>query len=441
MHFSQGDSTCRAISASLAALGGFVALALLACGEGLIRAAAWDGMVRDSAGIEIVENFGTPLWHEGETWRLTEVVRIGAVEGAPEYEFGRISGIAVLSDRRLVVADAMAHELRFFSPDGVLERTYGRLGQGPGEFGDGLLYPSVGPGDTLLVFDRANQQAHVIAPDGTWLESFSTLPENGHWFGMVYDEPPTGRLVSIQVALRLPEGGLADSMDVLLERDLHGAILDTVARIPTYMTTLKPGAAGSYYANMVDITLCNNSLVAGHNYTHRTVWYGSGGGIERIIDFPSERPPLTEADRAVMMTRWDQLAEQYGLPPDQAEQIKSTVHFEDRYPAYAQFECGPAGTLLMQRFRPLCELSEEEVSQIRYNLGRPPGAPVWDVFDRDGRYLGAVDLPGTEWVGTVPDVRFVQDTDTKAWFMYATWSDELDVQYVVGWHIEGPLLD
>jgi hypothetical protein len=426
-------------TAVLAAAGAVVVLAVLACRGDVGSAAVWDGAVRDSAGIQIVENFGAPMWREDETWELTEVLRIGAVEGAPEYEFGRISGIAVLSDRRIVVADAMAHELRFFNPEGVLERSVGRAGQGPGEFGDGLLYPKVGPGDTLLVFDRGNQQAHVIAPDGTWIESFSTLPENGHWFGMVYDAPPTGRLVSIQVPLQLPEGGLADSLDVLLERDLHGAILDTVARIPTYMTTLNPGAAGSYYGNMVDIKLCESSLVIGHNYTHRTVWYGSGGTIERIIDFPSERPPLTEEDRAVMMTRWDQLAEQYNIPPGQAEQIKSTVHFEDRYPAYARFACGPAGTLMMQRFRPLCELREEEASQIRYNLGRPPGATVWDVFDRDGRYLGAVDLPGTEWVGTVSPVLFVQDRATDTWYMYSTWSDELDVQYVVSWRLDGPM--
>ena len=96
MHLSQRNFTCRAFMASLSALGGFVTLGVLACGEGLIRAAAWEGTVRDSAGIEIVENFGTPLWREGETWRLTEVLRIGAVEGAPEYEFGRISGTKLL---------------------------------------------------------------------------------------------------------------------------------------------------------------------------------------------------------------------------------------------------------------------------------------------------------------------------------------------------------
>jgi len=36
---------------------------------------------------------------------------------------------------------------------------------------------------------------------------------------------------------------------------------------------------------------------------------------------------------------------------------------------------------------------------------------------------------------------FIQDPATGAWFMYTTWSDEMDVQYVVGWRIEGPLLD
>ncbi|UCC71586.1 MAG: hypothetical protein JSV86_14515 [Gemmatimonadota bacterium] len=423
----------------LAAAGAICVPAVLACWGQSGSATTWDGAVRDSAGIPIVENFGTPMWREEDSWEFTEVLRVGVLEGEPEYEFGRISGFVVLSDRRIVVADAMAHELRFFSPEGVHEMTLGREGQGPGEFGDGLFYPTVGPGDTLLVFDRGNQRAQVIAPDGTWLDDYSTLPEDGHWFGMVLDAPPSGRLVTYHVPLRQSDGSLADSMDVLLERDLRGAILDTVARIPTYMTSITPGGAGFYYGDMVDAALCKSGLVIGHNYTYRTVWYGSGGAIERIVTLPSERLPITEEDRSVMLGRFDQLLQEYNVPADQAAQIKSGVRFVDHYPAYSQFNCGPAGTLLMQRYRPLRRLSEEERSRIRTNLGRPPGALEWDVFDSEGRYLGVVVVPGTEWVAIVADLLFVQDQATGTWYMYSVWSDELEVQYVIGWRVDGPM--
>ncbi len=424
---------------ALAACGAICVLAVLACWAESGSVTRWDGTVRDSAGIRIVENSGSPLWREGEGWEFTEVLRIGVLEGEPEYEFGRVSGIAVLSDRRIVVADAMAHELRFFSAEGVHELTVGRDGQGPGEFGDGLFYPVVGPGDTMLVFDRGNQRAVVIAPDGTWLEDYSTLPRDGHWFGMLLDAPPSGRLLSYHVPLRLSEGGLADSMDVLLERDLHGAILDTVARIPTYMTSIPSGGTGYYYADMVDAALCESGLVVGHNHTFRSVWYGAGETIERVVTLPRERLPLTGEDRSVMMERFDQLVAEYNVPADQAAAFKSRVRFEDYYPVYSRFTCGPAGTLLVQRVRPLRQLSDEEVSRIRRTLGRPPGGPEWDVFDREGRYLGVVEVPGTEWVAVVPELRFVRDQASGTWYMYSVWSDELEVQYVIGWRIDGTM--
>lgn len=416
-------------------------LVLTGCGGETSSAAAWDGTVRDSAGIEVVENYGTPLWREGEGWTFTEVVRIGVVEGAPEYEFGRITGIVVLSDRRIVVADAMAHQLRFFSPDGVYEQTVGRPGQGPGEFGRGNLLPFVGPSDTLIVLDYGNQQAHLIAPDGTWMESYSMLPHEGHDLALLRDEPAAGRIVTLDAPLRQSDGTLTDTLDVLVERDLRGAPLDTLARMTTYRLTLAPGRRAPFYIEAVDICLCDGATVIGHNYQYRSVWYGPGGKIDRIISLPMSPLSLTEPDRSVMLGRYDQLFKQNNVPADRAAEVKSNLQFTDSYPAYTQFRCGPAGTFLVQRVRPLTELNEEERSRIRTNLARPPGGLEWDVFDRDGRYLGMQEIPGTEWVASVVNPRFVQDPATGDWYMYSVWSDEQDVQYVVGWRVEGTLLD
>jgi hypothetical protein len=432
---------CRAGSFALAAIAGFCLLAVTACRDEAISAANWDGAVRDSAGIEIVENFGTPLWREGESWKFTEVVRIGVIEGDPEYEFGRITGIAVLSDRRIVVADAMAHQLRYFSPDGVHELTMGRAGQGPGEFGRGILLPFVGPGDTLVVLDFGNQQAHLIAPDGTWVESYSVLPHEGHDLVLLRDEPTTGRLATLDAPVRQSDGSLTDTLDILVERDLRGAALDTLVRMPTYRLSETLGGPTPYFIEAVDICLCQDAVVIGHNYQHRSVWYGSGGKIERIITLPWSPLPFTEEDRSVMLGRYDQLFRQNNVPADRAAEVKSSIQFTDDYPAYTQFRCGPAGTFLVQRVRPHSQLNEEERSRIRTNLARPPGGLEWDVFDSDGRYLGMQEIPGTEWVASVVNPRFVRDPATGAWYVYSVWSDEQDVQYVVGWRVEGPLLD
>jgi hypothetical protein len=48
------------------------------------------------------------------------------------------------------------------------------------------------------------------------------------------------------------------------------------------------------------------------------------------------------------------------------------------------------------------------------------GAPDWDVFDSEGRYLGVVTLPDR-----FEPVEFAEED------VYGVWRDELDVEYVM----------
>ena len=145
-----------------------VALILCACsGEG-----KWMGTVRDSAGVTIVENTLESIWSVSDQWTLEEELRIGAIEGDPDYQFGAIGFIAVDSRDRLFVMDAMAQHIKVFSPEGRYEQTIGGPGAGPGELGQGAITLFMGPGDTLLVPDLGNQRINRYAPDGTSLGSF-----------------------------------------------------------------------------------------------------------------------------------------------------------------------------------------------------------------------------------------------------------------------------
>ncbi|NIR43454.1 MAG: hypothetical protein GWN99_05825, partial [Gemmatimonadetes bacterium] len=61
-------------------------------------------------------------------------------------------------------------------------------------------------------------------------------------------------------------------------------------------------------------------------------------------------------------------------------------HFGSTFPAFANLIAGPDGSVWVQHIQPASDLSEEELET--YNLLEDSGAPRWDVFDSDGRYLG-----------------------------------------------------
>jgi hypothetical protein len=430
-------------AAPLAACGITCAVAVLACGDSSISAAAWDGAVRDSAGIQVVENFGAPLWREGERWEFTEVLRIGAVEGEPEYEFGRITGMAVLSDRRVVIADAMSHNLRFFSADGIYEQTVGTQGQGPGEFGDGFLGILQGPGDTMVVRDPTNGQMHTIAPDGTWLGSFPARPAEGYYPSGWDDDVATGRLISSLIPILLPDEPPVDTLDVVLARDVHGAVLDTVARVPTSQSYAQQGDATLryYYRGSPDYDLCGDGLVTGRSDEYRLLWYRPDGTVDRVFSLPWEQQSMTDEDQSIITRRWDEVLQRYQVPLERVAEIKATLRFESTYPAYRRFICGPSATVLVQHVRPIRDLTADERKELPVGPGGLPGTLEWDVFDSAGRYVGTAAFPGTDWVAGWRNARFVQDRTTGTWYMYSVWSDEEDVEHLLAWRIEGDMPD
>ena len=116
-------------------------------------------------GIVRVTNTGT-----APEWQLTPVVSIGpkslSETGAPE-EFGRVNSAALGPDEAVFVADGFNDEVRVFGLDGVHRRTFGRNGDGPGEFRS--LYSVAWMGDRLLTLDSSLGRIGAFSADGEWL--------------------------------------------------------------------------------------------------------------------------------------------------------------------------------------------------------------------------------------------------------------------------------
>jgi len=94
------------------------------------------------------------------------------------------------------------------------------------------------------------------------------------------------------------------------------------------------------------------------------------------------------------------------------------VEAADPLPTLTSVRAGPDGTVWVQRMGAV-----EHVHPMALNTPDPPvafGGPTWDVLDRDGRYLGSVDLP--------PAFRVVRITEDA---IYGIQWDDFGVQRLV----------
>lgn len=137
----------------------FASVFVAACGsEGASARAAEPA----ATATERVRNGETGRWKPGQEWRLAQMARIGSADSEGPDMFGQIVDLAIDPLGRVWVADAHAHEVRVFEPNGRHLRSFGGKGGGPGEF--------------------AQLAGMDFAPDGRlWVQD----PENARW--SVYD--------------------------------------------------------------------------------------------------------------------------------------------------------------------------------------------------------------------------------------------------------------
>jgi len=146
--------------------------------EGSDPAPLMEASVSDSAGIRVHEFAPGVLGHSAQL-RLADdpAVRIGLVEGAPEYQWTRPAAAARLSDGGFVVLEQRPAELRIFDRSGTFVRRVGRAGEGPGEFQTPTDL-AVLEGDTLVVWDSRAQRLSWFSSDGDLVRE-RTLREPG----------------------------------------------------------------------------------------------------------------------------------------------------------------------------------------------------------------------------------------------------------------------
>ena len=107
-------------------------IALAACSDAADTPSAPGLTVTDSTGIRIVTN--APDEHVYAELAESPVLSVGELSGPEELLFGRIASVWRDPAGNVIVADRQAYEVRIFDPRGRHLLSFGREGEGPGDF-------------------------------------------------------------------------------------------------------------------------------------------------------------------------------------------------------------------------------------------------------------------------------------------------------------------
>ncbi|MEX0891169.1 MAG: hypothetical protein WEB88_03290, partial [Gemmatimonadota bacterium] len=344
-------------------------------------------------------------------------LRLGARDGERPDVFGRIARAVERSDGSIVVADALAAEIKAFGADGTHLWTAGGAGGGPGEFSGTLGDVTLLPGDDVLVSHRGGQDMPIFDADGRYARTLSLAV-----FG-IPEFPPEG--VRAPPAIVSVLGTLAD-----------GTIVGTPgAPQPTPVTPAQPGRATyqvAYYdqAGQVRDTVGTFPLSERVEHEGRVVTVGLSPsssvavgrdrfvvGLQDAFEVRSFGPdasltsilrvaaPPREIDDGVRSCYVEALLA--NAPNEQVRtrmrQQYATRPLAATLPAFNQIHIDAADRLWVQEFVHPCESRE----------------PRWWVLDADGAWLAETSIP--------EDFRIVH---IGVDYITGIVRDEFDVEYV-----------
>ena len=375
----------------------------------------------DSAGVHVVENARPPAGSR-LGWRIGPgPLSIGSVDGDEPYLFNGAVSAAKLPDGRIVVADGSSRELRMFDSAGTHVMTRGGEGEGPGEFW-WLSYVAAWPGDSIVAWFPRRGRIAVFDSDGSYGRSFSVWSDCPPWCptplavrgdGTVLTTHPGEASDSAVLEIRDGDGGVLASLDKQLDREQRRWKDDRGAN----------WSEGTPYGRSLAKGLWGDLIVASHTSRYEIRAFRADGALARIVrrehtpraTTPADFDRYRERELAEYSTRLSRAVP--GRPTAELDYILSlrrktieATPMADTFPAFSSFIADAAGHLWVREY----DFPGEE---------RP--APLWTVFEPDGRVLGYLETP--------PGLRIFEIGED---YILGRTRDELGVEAVQVWPLE-----
>ncbi len=380
---------------------------LAACGTG-DRPPGPVFRMRDSAGVKLVEN-------------SAPATRIELSVGAAVQEAGseanpadRLTGLVALGDSMVVVANSGGHSIDAYDGSGRLLWRTGREGKEPGEF-EGELRVFRYRGDSLVAYDWNLRRLTVLDLAGQPVRTARLVDAepNPTVMGALAD----GSIVVGSRHLSLALGLNVDSTVIALHSPDGDRLHEiTSLRIePVYMTYADrvPVIDTQPMAAIASVTTTADGLAVTGGARAAVASLAADGHAVRIIRWPQPAEAVTPALRQ-RWNEWDStsLADRnpfgdFARTPDVRSRWRGQAVFPDSMPVTRSIARDGEGNLWVMAWTPPWERRA-----------------AWNVFDPEGRWLAAIDLP-------VAVHSFAAGTG----FLATIETDSLDVEHVRGYTV------
>ena len=374
-----------------------------------------DFVVRDSAGVTIVEN-RRPQPDIRLGWEIGSVpsLSIGGAVDDPGHDLFNVTDATRLADGVIVVADAGSGELRVFDASGTHRESLGGRGEGPGEFGNAA--PStVGPwqGDSIVASDTFARRVSVFGSNGEHGRTFVLESPYYRLRGVLRDgrmflgngSTLASAVVGTGVARREIAYGIARP-----DGGLHKA-LGTSPGEEWYVVSDERGMAvyPQPFARTTRTAVWGNLVVITPNVRYELRAYDADGALAMIVrrDHDLRGPTGTDVD--------EHLARLYA---DASEQERASALADLRN--MPRVETFPA-------FRHILADRLDHLWVEEYPLPGGTDAPtaLWTVFDPGGRMRGQVETPAG-----------LEIFEIGADYILGSMADELGTESVQLWSLD-----
>lgn len=325
----------------------FICLSLLACQKGEeVKAENIDG-------IPIIRNPKDPAPPQGSPSKLTleEELSIGESSGSPETIFSGVRDIEVDDQNRIYILDSKACHIKIFDESGEYLRTIGKQGQGPEEFSRPFGMSLVGQ-DLIAVEDMGNRLIKFFDLDGHYVKSLitakmrmfarATFSSQGYILGIVPTMDPDNPFYEL----------------IKFDSDLNRIKVIRTCPLPS-PRGLDPFLPVFYFQIDRD-----DNIVYGFPKSYELEILSPEGDVLKKVTRDYDPVEIAEEEKE---------EERKSHPPE----IK--LIFSTQYPPFRLFWCDDEGRIIVQA-------RERRDGRVGY---------VYDVFDRQGRYIVKFNLETT----------------------------------------------